>query len=323
MKLPVLVLSLVSIAAAALSSVLPCTAQGWPQRTVKLITPLGPGSAVDIAARLFADRLTVVWGKPVVVENRPGADGFVAITSFINARDDHTLLMGASATFTAHPYLHDKLPYEIREIVPVARISNTLVGIAVPASLQVGSLKDFVAVAEKQPGQLGWAGINGATDFIFAGFLRGAGLSLNKVPYRDGVQAANDLAEGRIQAHVAALAIMRPQVEAGKIRVVAITNRERAPSAPDIPTVRQAGYPTAEFDGLVGLFGPRNMTGELRNRIAADIQTIADDPDLVARLLTTGQLVRPGSADEFAGAIEVQRSQVAAAAQLLGLKPAE
>src|SRR5258708_4425281 len=107
----------------------------WPQRTVRFILPLGPGSATDIAARLFAERLTQRWGQPVVVENRPGGDSFVAIAAFLGANDDHTLLFAGMGTFTAHPYLHEKLPYDQRDIVPVAGTSNIVLAIAVPSTL--------------------------------------------------------------------------------------------------------------------------------------------------------------------------------------------
>jgi tripartite-type tricarboxylate transporter receptor subunit TctC len=109
------------------------SAQQWPQRSVKFILPLGPGSGVDISARLLADRLSPRWGQPVVVENRPGGDGILAITAFISAGDDHTLLYAPASSFTAHPFLHDKLPYDHRDLVPIARISNTIVVVAVPA----------------------------------------------------------------------------------------------------------------------------------------------------------------------------------------------
>ena len=109
-------------------SALPSAARNWPQRPVRLILPLGPGSGVDIGARLIADKLSAKWGQPVVVENRPGGDGFVAISAFVGANDDHVLLMSPTSSFTAHPYLHDKLPYDPRDLAPIARISDTVVG---------------------------------------------------------------------------------------------------------------------------------------------------------------------------------------------------
>src|SRR6202142_3090763 len=120
----------------------PCAAaEPWPSRPVRFIVTLGPGSGVDIGARLFADRLSTRWGQPVVVENRPGGDGIVAITSFLGARDDHVLLVSPVSSFTAHPYFHDTLPYDPKDLVPIARISRTVIAVSVPTSLKVNTLK--------------------------------------------------------------------------------------------------------------------------------------------------------------------------------------
>ena len=148
------------IAACALAATaVPAGAQSWPTRTVRLILPLGPGSGVDIGARLIADKLSTKWGQPVVVENRPGGDGIVAITAFTGAKDDHVLLMAPTSSFTAHPYLHDKLPYDPRDLAPIARISNTIVAVVVPASSDIKSVKDLVEAARTNPGKLNWATI--------------------------------------------------------------------------------------------------------------------------------------------------------------------
>ena len=219
----------------------PADAETWPQRPVKFLLPLGAGSGVDIGARLLADRLSTRWGQPVVVENRPGGDALVAISAFVSAHDDHVLLATPTSSFTAHPYLHDNLPYKSSDLVAIARVSNTIITLAVPTSLNVGSLADLVALARAQPGKLNWAGVTGALDFLFAGFLRHAGLNMTKVPYRNPVEAANDLAEGRVQAYLSALAIVRPQIEAGKIKPLAVTNKVRAPTAPDVPTRQGSG----------------------------------------------------------------------------------
>jgi tripartite-type tricarboxylate transporter receptor subunit TctC len=301
----------------------PSLAQSWPQRTVKFILPLGPGSGADISARLFADRLTKRWGQSVVVENRPGADGIVAINAFVSAADDHTLLFGPSSSFVAHPYLHDKLPYDRRDLSPVARISNTLVSVAVPGPMNVKSIADVMTMARAQPGKLNWATITGVTDLIVAGYLKSAGLDMAKVPYRDTVQALNDLAESRIHFYVAALAIVRPQVQAGRIKLLAITNRERAPDAPELPTVTEAGFPELAFDGLVGVYGPRDLRDEVRSRIAADVKAVAEDPEVKQRLTATGQLMRPGTAAEFAASIDEQSAKLAAFAKALGIKAAQ
>src|SRR5258708_29928560 len=213
MKRCILVLLLAGVvAAAATQARSQATAQNWPQGPVRFILPLGAGSGSDIGARLFAERLSARWGQPVVVENRPGGDSFVAITAFIGAHDDHTLLFAPTSTFTAHSILHSKLPYDPRELMPIARVTNTLIALSVPASLNVGTVKELVALARARPGKLNRASITGALDFVLSGFLKGADLTIEEVPYRDPVQAVTDLAEGRIQVYTAAFAIVQSQL---------------------------------------------------------------------------------------------------------------
>jgi tripartite-type tricarboxylate transporter receptor subunit TctC len=298
-----------------IDSAAPAQAQSWPTRNVRFIVPLGPGSGVDITARLIADKLSAKWGKPVVVENKPGGDAIVAITAFTGANDDHTLLMAPTSTFTAHPFLHEKLPYDMKELVPIARVSNTVIAIGVPASLGVNTIADFVKLAKEKPGQLNYAGTTGAVDFVVSGWLKDAGIDVAKIPYKDGVQALNDLAEGRIQIYGAAYAIMRPQVAAGKVKVLAVMNTQRVPALPDIPTAKEAGFETLSLDGLVGLFGSKTMSPELRDRIAADVIEAASDPEVVKKLTPMGQVVRPGPAKEFAAEIDEQRKVIAESAK--------
>src|SRR5215813_8274682 len=161
-------------------------ALNWPQRPVKFIVPLGPGAGVDIGARLLSDRLPARWGKPVVIENRPGGDGMVAIQAFLSANDDHTLLFAPSGNFTVHPYQYDKLPYAPEDLVPIAR-------------------------AQAQPGKFHATAVPGFTEFVFDYFVKTAGLDLQKIPYRDTVQAATDLGENRVQIYMSSYAILRPQ----------------------------------------------------------------------------------------------------------------
>ena len=310
---------------ALVSTAAPSWAQtpAWPQRPVRFILPLGPGSGVDITARLFAERLSAKWGQPVVVENRPGGDAFVAINAVIGAHDDHVLLFAPASAFTAHPYLHEKLPYDINDLVPIARVTNTLIGVGVPTALGVNTLADLAAKVRSAPGKLNYASVTGANDLLFAGFLKTENLDMAKVPYRDAVQAINDLAEGRIHCFVAAYAILRPQIQAGRVKVLALTNRQHAVALPDIPTAAEAGFKSLSFDGLVGLLGPRDMPLPIRERIAADIRGIVTDPAIVARLTATGQVVSPGTPAEFAAAIDDQRATVAAIGKSLGIKAAE
>jgi tripartite-type tricarboxylate transporter receptor subunit TctC len=297
-------------------------AQSWPERSVKFILPLGPGAGADIGARLFADRLAKRWSQPVVVENRPGGDGVIAINAVIAARDDHTLLWGPSSTFVGHPYTLDKLPYDPKELVPVARVTNTVVAIAVPASLNVGSLKELFALGREQPGKLNWASVTAVTDIIIAGYLKSAGLDMVKISYKDTVSALNDLIEGRIHFYGAAYAIVRTQAQAGRIKLLAVTNRTRVPGL-DLPTVAEAGFPELNFDGLVGLIAARSsgISDAARERIAADVKAVAADPVVMERLTATAQLINPGSGADLAASIDEQAAQLAATARGLGMKP--
>src|SRR5262249_30821536 len=199
--------------------------------------------------------------------------------------------------------------------------SNTVIVIAVPASLEVKSFTDVVSMARQQPGTLNWAGGTGAADFLFAGFLKSRALTMNKVPYRNVVDAVNDLADGRVQVFDASLAVMRPQLQAGKIKLVAVSNSVRAPTEPSVPTVNELGYPELTLDSVVGFFGPPRMPLPLRERIAADVREVMGaDPVIAERLSLTGQLPSPAGPVEFGAAIDEQRARLAAAANELGLK---
>ena len=309
------------IALSATPSQAQTPAQTWPQRPVKFIVPFGPGAGADIGARLLAERLTARWGgKAVVIENRPGGDSLVAIQAMVGANDDHTLLFGPSGSFTVHPYQYEKLPYATGDLNPIARVSTTVLALAVPASMNVNTLAEFVARARAEPGKFNAAAVPGITEFAFDYFAKTAGLSVQKVPYRDIVQAVTDLGEGRLQVYMASYAIMQPQTEAGRIRTLVTTGRERASILPQIPTGIEAGFPALEMEGLVGVFGPRSMSSELRDKIGAEVKAVAADPAISARLASTAQIPNPGGASEFAASIDRQRNQIATIAQALGIK---
>jgi len=296
--------------------------QAWPQRPVKFMLPLGPGSGADIGARLIAEKLSAKWGQPVVVENRPGGDGFVAITAFLSARDDHALFFGPAASFTAHPYLHDKLPYHPDDLAPVARVSATLISLTVPPQLGANSLRELFAMVRAAPGKMNWASVTGATDVVIAAFLKREGLDMAKVPYRDPVQALNDVAEGRLQFYWSSLAIVRGAIAAGRVKLLAITSSAPSPVVPGVPTAIEGGFPGLAFDGLVGFYGARDMPNELRERIAADVREALADAKIKERLEATGQEVVPGTASEFAADIDKQRRGAAENARVLGIKAA-
>jgi tripartite-type tricarboxylate transporter receptor subunit TctC len=288
-------------------------AQTWPQRTVRVILPLPPGTATDMAARLFTQRLAERWGQPVIVENRQGGDGIPAVMSFLAARDNHTLIFSFAGVITINPLIHDKLPYDpARDLVPIASVVDNFFAIAVSDELKVTSLEDFIRLARSQPGKLNWAATPGLPDYIFLALQRRAGIKMTQVSYRDFTPALQDLAEGRIHVAVSGLAFLLPQVQTGKARLLMVTNHERAPLAPDVPTAQEAGYPDLTFDGVVGFYGWRDMPVDLKERIASDVRTVGTDPVIGARIASAGSLVRLGGPAEFAAVIEEQRAKIAA-----------
>src|SRR5262245_9055433 len=184
---PILSLAVTLIAALAASTPAPAQTshpQAWPQRTVRLILPLGPGSATDVTARLYAERLSERWGKPVVVENRPGPDALVAVAGFIGARDEHTLLFSFGAPVTINPVVHEKLPYDPeRDLVPIVSASDSFIAVATTATLNIDSVAALVQRAKADPGKLNWAATAALPQFGFAGFAKGAGLDMVQVSY--------------------------------------------------------------------------------------------------------------------------------------------
>jgi tripartite-type tricarboxylate transporter receptor subunit TctC len=184
----------------------------------------------------------------------------------------------------------------------------------VPSAIKVGSLKEMVALARAEPGRLNRASITGAVDIVLSGFLKENGIEVASVPYRDPVQAVTDLAENRIQIYTSAYAIVQAQRQAGAIKVLAMTNQGRAPTAPDIATAAEAGYPALTF-------GPPGMSASLRERIAADIHAVAAEPGIEPRLIQTGQILNPGTPAEFRAAVDEQAAKLAMIARALDLKP--
>lgn len=316
-----LALVVIMACAASASRAQSSQAQSWPQTTVKLILPLGPGSATDVTARLYAERLAERWGKPVVVENRPGPDGIVAVAAFVGAHDGHTLLFSIGGPVTINPVSHEKLSYDpARDLVPIAPASDSYLAVAVSASLGVNSIDELIRRAQAEPGKLSWAATPGLPQFIFAGFTKGAGLDMVQVGYRDFSPALQDLAEGRIQVVATGLLPLLPLAQAGKIKLLAVTNRERSSAAPELVTAREIGHPELSADGFQGFFGWRDMPSDLRERIAADVRAVAADPALKQKLAALGQAVRTGTPADFVAMIEEQRAKIAAIAQAIGLQ---
>jgi tripartite-type tricarboxylate transporter receptor subunit TctC len=296
-------------------------AQNWPTRPVKLIVPFGPGAGADIGARLFAEKLTQRWGQAVVIENKPGGDSIVAIQSFLSANDDHVLLFGPAGNFTVHPFNYSKLPYNPADLIPIARASNTILALAVKKDAPYTNMKELTEAMRAAPGKFNSGLVQGITEFTFWGYLADQKLDVAQVPYRDINVAPVDLGEGRIQVVMSSYAIVQPQIQAGRIKPLIVNGKNRAPAVPDLPTAREAGYPSLEVDGLVGLFGLKTMPSELKEKIAADFQAVTADGSIGERLKSTGQVISVGGPKEFAAAIDEQRANIAKVVKAINFKP--
>jgi tripartite-type tricarboxylate transporter receptor subunit TctC len=307
-----------------LSLSVPLHAEAWPRRTVRVIVPLPPGTAVDVSARLFAEHLSTRWRQPVVIENIAGADGILAAKEFVGRRDDHTLMYSFAGLITINPVLYEKLPYDpARDLEPIAMSSDNFLVVATSQKVKVGSLDELVKLARSRSAKLNWAATAGLPYFAFAGFLKNVGVEMVYVPYRDFNPALSDLGEGRIEVASTALTQLLPHSQAGRATLLAVLNRTRSPLAPGVPTAAEAGYPDLTFDGVTGFFGWRDMPSGLRDRIAADIQAVAKNPAVSDRLPPIGIVARGSTASEFSAAIEAQREKVAAIAAAVGTKPVQ
>jgi tripartite-type tricarboxylate transporter receptor subunit TctC len=299
----------------------PAQAQQWPQRPVRFVIPFGPGAGADIGARLIQERLQKKWGQPVVIENRPGGDSIIAIQTVLSANDDHTFLWGPSGNFIVHPFQYKKLPYNPDDIVPVARFSSTILGMGVPASMKVKTVAEFVKLAHAQKGKFNSAAVPGITELAYDYFAHNHKVVTQKVPYKDIVQAVNDLAEDRLQVYSASYAILRPHHEGKRIVVLAQFGEQRAPSLQDIPTGIEAGFPELQMDGNVGLFASPAVPAALVERIGNDVVAVSNDKAVEERLNQTAQTPARGGAKEFAASIAAQRAYIAKIVKTLEIKP--
>lgn len=299
-------------------------AQNWPTKPVKLIVPFAPGAGADIGARLAADGLSRKWGQSVIVENRPGGDSLIAVRAVAIDNDDHQFLFSPTGNFTPHPFRHDKLGYvRERDLLPIARFSNTILAVGVASSLDVKTLPEFIDLARKRPNELNVVTVPGITELVWDGFTKALDLKITKVPFNNIAQGAAEMATGRMQVMMSAVAVMQPVVQGNGARFIAVTSRERVPLIRDVPTALEQGVPSLLLEGLVGMFGPRSLSPQLRKRIGDDVAEVARQPEVANRLRASGQVPNPGGADEFSADIIAQEKQVAEIAKLIGLSRKE
>jgi tripartite-type tricarboxylate transporter receptor subunit TctC len=296
----------------------------WPQKTVRFVIPLPPGSGTDLAGRLVAERLTERWGQPVVVENRQGADGIPAVSAFLSARDNHTFLLSFAGVITFNALLHERLPYDpATDLVPIAPVIDNFLGVSATALLKVNSLAELVQAARAQPGKLNWAATPGLPYYVLLALQKSAGIDMMQVAYRDFAPAYQDLTQGRLHVAATGVPTLAPHHQAGTAKLLFVTNRDRSPQTPDVPTAAEAGYGELTFEGTVGLYGWRDMPASLKERIATDLNAITADPAFRARAIAVGTAPRGGTPAAFAAAIEQQRAKIAAIHQASAKSPAQ
>jgi len=303
--------------ALALGAVTVASAENWPQRPVRIIVPLPAGSAVDVTARLLAERLTQKWSQGVVVENRQGADGIIAVNSFLAARDDHQLLVSFGGVVTLNPIMNKNLSYDPNELAPISVLVDNFLGIAASAKTKTPKFADFVALAKASPGKYSWAATPGQTAVIMPALLKAAGLNLVKVNYSNFSVALQDLVQARLHIVATSLPALLPLAQTGSINVLMVTNGERSPQLPDVPTVAEAGYPQLTFPGSVVLFGSKDTPPQRREQIAADIAAAAHESAIRSRLEMMGISVRARSVDDAVNELAGQRRRLEAALKLL------
>ena len=317
---PLIGLLVAGFALACCAAPVPAQTRSWPGKTVRLIVPLPPGSGMDLSARLAAERLAERWGQPVVVENRQGADGIPAVTALLTAQDQHTFLFSFAGIVTFNHLLHERLPYDPADLVPIAPVIDNFLGVAASATLKADTLADLVRLAKGQPRQLNWAATPGLPVYVLIALQRYAGVEMVQVSYRDFAPAYQDLNQGRLHVAGTGVPTLVPHHRAGTARLLLVTNRERSPQAPDVPTAREAGYPELTFEGVSGIYGPRDTAPDVKERIAADMAAIIAEPAFRARVIGVGTAPRGGTPQEFAAAISEQRARIATIHQT---KPAQ
>ena len=287
-RLPRLVCGL-AIATAAAALATDAVAQAFPSKPVKVLVPYPPGGPVDGVARGLTQSLATLWGQPVVVENRPGANEIIAVqTTAKSPADGYTLLLGTEAAYSLNGFLYANLPYDpVRDLAPISKVVHVNMVLIVKGDLPVSNLKEFVALMKKEgkSHNYGSAGAGGTTHLAMEGFKRDAGFEMAHVPYKGIAPAVSDMLAGSIDAMFAGMTAATPHLKSGKMKILAISGAKRAKSLPDVPTFREAGYLATEASFYLGLTAPAGTPAPVVAKIAADVRKVVSDPAFQERFM--------------------------------------
>jgi tripartite-type tricarboxylate transporter receptor subunit TctC len=299
-------------------------AQGYPTRAVRIIVAYPPGGGIDVIGRQIADRLARDWGQPVVVENRPGGSTIPATELVAKApADGHTILLTTDATFSINPHLFAKLPYSDRDFVAVTQLVLLQQMLVVHPSLPARSLAELVALARAKPGTLNYASYgSGSQPQLAAEMLKAkAGIDIVHIPYKGITLAVAAVMAHEVEMTFAGIATGRPQVQAGRIRALAIGGSKRSPLVPDVPTFTELGYPEVETHAWFGLFVPAGTPREALGRIHRDVVAILNDPAFREReIVQKGYDLVASSPDEFAAYLVRDREARGRAVRISGAR---
>ncbi len=266
-------------------------AQAYPARSVRIIVPLGTGSASDAMTRIVAQKLNEVWSQPVVVENQPGANGIPATTTVVKSPPDGYTLMIIAANHVINASLYSKLPYDtLRDIKPIARMGFTPLLLVTHPSLPVKTVKEFIALAKSRPGQLNYGSAGAGSPTHLSGVLLESmtGIKTVHVPYKVVANAQTDVVGGQIEFLFVVPSFAIPQIQAGRLRGLGVASLKRMPQLPNLPTIDEAGVPGFEVLAWIGIAGPGNISDEVVNKVAADALRVLGMQDVRDRINTLG-----------------------------------
>lgn len=293
----------------ALAAALPAHAgDAWPTRPVHLVVPTGPGSSLDLIARLLGERLAARWGQPVVVDNRPGAGGLLGVDAAAKSRDGHTLVLGFNGPIAFAPFLYRRMPYDpARDLVPVVMTTSQANVLAVNAErVPARTVAEFVAWARTRRDGIAYSSLgNGSSAHLTMElFLHEAGISGVHVPYNGSPPAALAVAQGEADATFMVAPALLPHVRARRVRLLAVTSAERVHSLSDLPTMAEAGYPAVQSLAWNGLLAPAGTPEAVIVRIAADVNAVLHEPPVRQALDAQGLAPVGGGGADFRRTID-------------------
>ncbi|HEX9431202.1 MAG TPA: tripartite tricarboxylate transporter substrate binding protein [Burkholderiales bacterium] len=279
-------------------------AQPYPSKVVKMVVPYAAGGATDVVTRAVAQRLSPMWGRPVVIENKPGANTNIAAAEVAKApADGYTLLATAEATFAVNPYVYATLPYDVKDYVPVSGLGIINQVLAVHPSLPYRSVAEVIAAAKAQPGKLNYAafGPGSSPHLNMEMFLSMAGVQMTAVHYKGGAPALTDVIGGHVSMIILSTTLTAKPYKAGQLRILGVGTRERLAAFPEIPTIAESGLPGYEAVSWFGLFAPAGTPREVVSKVNADVQRVLADPDFREKFLAPNYFEPvTGSPEQFA-----------------------